>query len=480
MKSHNIIVIFGVTGDLAKRKLFPAINALDNRDELPSDTIVIGCGRGEKKKNTFETLDKKLRDNSTYLRVQTSNMNHFLKLKEKIYSIKKSDKSILNITFYLSTPPSSYKDIISNIIKSDLNKENSGYSRIVIEKPFGQNLETAKKLNQLLKSGFNESQIYRIDHYLGKETVQNILVSRYSNLIFNALWSKDYISYVEITAAESIGIGNRGGYYDKSGALKDMFQNHLLELLCLIAMEDPKENNPESIRDEKIKVLKSIRDINFDQHIIRGQYVESRGRNGEEYDSYRSSEGVENNSKTETFLACKLFLDNKRWKDIPFFIRTGKRMPTKVTEIVVNFKKNKNIFNLIDESNMLIFRLQPDEGLLVKFNLKKPGKKKEIINKNLEFHYKNLSNKFNINSYETLIMDVFNGDTLLFSRSDFVEMAWKIVDPISSAIKRNKLKLFSYKSGTWGPKNANDVFRNHNTWRYPCKNLVNDGEECEL
>ena len=400
MKSHNIIVIFGVTGDLAKRKLFPALNALDNRDELPSDTIVIGCGRGEKKKNTFETLDKKLRDNSTYLRVQTSNMNHFLKLKEKIYSIKKSDKSILNITFYLSTPPSSYKDIISNIIKSDLNKENSGYSRIVIEKPFGQNLETAKKLNQLLKSGFNESQIYRIDHYLGKETVQNILVSRYSNLIFNALWSKDYISYVEITAAESIGIGNRGGYYDKSGALKDMFQNHLLELLCLIAMEDPKENNPESIRDEKIKVLKSIRDINFDQHIVRGQYVESRGRNGEEYDSYRSSEGVEDNSKTETFLACKLFLDNKRWKDIPFFIRTGKRMPTKVTEIVVNFKKNKNIFSSIDESNMLIFRLQPDEGLLVKFNLKKPGKKKEIINKNLEFHYKNLSNKFNINSYD--------------------------------------------------------------------------------
>ena len=199
MKSHNIIVIFGVTGDLAKRKLFPALNALDNRDELPSDTIVIGCGRGEKKKNTFETLDKKLRDNSTYLRVQTSNMNHFLKLKEKIYSIKKSDKIILNITFYLSTPPSSYKDIISNIIKSDLNKEYSGYSRIVIEKPFGQNLETAKKLNQLLKSGFNESQIYRIDHYLGKETVQNILVSRYSNLIFNALWSKDYISYVEIT-----------------------------------------------------------------------------------------------------------------------------------------------------------------------------------------------------------------------------------------------------------------------------------------
>ena len=480
MKSHNIIVIFGVTGDLANRKLFPALNALYKRDELPEDTIVIGCGRGEKKKNTFEILNDKLKDGSSYLKVQTSNLNDFLRLKEKIYSIKKSYKDIINITFYLSTPPSTYENIISNIINSDLNKETLGYSRIVIEKPFGQDLETAKKLNELLKSGFNENQIFRIDHYLGKETVQNILVSRYSNLIFNALWSREYISYVEITAAESIGIGNRGGYYDKSGALKDMFQNHLLELLCLIAMEDPKENNPESIRNEKIKVLKSIRDINFDKHIVRGQYVESKGRNGKEYNSYRSSSGVESKSKTETFLACKLFIDNKRWKDIPFFIRTGKRMPTKVTEIVVNFKKNKNIFSSIDESNMLIFRLQPDEGLLVKFNLKKPGKKKEIINKNLEFHYKNLSNKFNINSYETLIMDVFKGDAMLFSRSDFVEMAWKIVDPISSAIKRNKLKLFSYKSGTWGPKNANDVFRNHNTWRYPCKSLVNDGEECEL
>jgi len=480
MKSHNIIVIFGVTGDLANRKLFPALNALYKRDELPEDTIVIGCGRGEKKKNIFKILCEKLKDGSSYLRVQTSNLNDFLRLKEKIYSIKKSDKDIINVTFYLSTPPSTYEDIISNIISSNLNKETLGYSRIVIEKPFGQDLETAKKLNELLKSGFNENQIFRIDHYLGKETVQNILVSRYSNLIFNALWSKEYISYVEITAAESIGIGNRGGYYDKSGALKDMFQNHLLELLCLIAMEDPKENNPESIRNEKIKVLKSIRDINFDKHIVRGQYVESKRRNGKEYNSYRSSAGVESKSKTETFLACKLFIDNKRWKDIPFFIRTGKRMPTKVTEIVVNFKKNKNIFSSIDESNMLIFRLQPDEGLLVKFNLKKPGKKKEIINKNLEFHYKNLSNKFNINSYETLIMDVFKGDAMLFSRSDFVEMAWKIVDPISSAIKRNKLKLFSYKSGTWGPKNANDVFRNHNTWRYPCKSLVNDGEECEL
>ena len=481
MNSLNIFIIFGVTGDLANRKIFPAINALLKRNELPKNTFVIGCGRGDKKANTFKNLDEKISKNSEYIKVDTSNLDDFKTLKKKLDSLKsKSKADKINLISYLSTPPQSYEDIIINIIKSEINKEEYGYSRIVIEKPFGQNLNSAKKLNKLLKTGFNENQIFRIDHYLGKETVQNILVSRYSNLVFNALWNKEHISYVEITAAESIGIKKRGEYYDKSGALKDMIQNHLLELLSLIAMNDPKENSPDSIRDEKVNVLKSIKNVDYNNNVVRGQYIKSKGRNGEEYNSYRSSEGVSNNSKTETYFACKLFIENKRWKDIPFFIRTGKRMPTKVTEIVINFKKNKTIFSANDQSNMLIFRLQPDEGLLVKFNLKKPGKKNQLINKNLEFHYKNLSNEFNTNSYETLLLDIFNGDTMLFSRSDFVEMAWEIVDPISDEIKKDNIKLYGYKSGTWGPKIADNLFRNENTWRYPCKNLVNDGEICEL
>ena len=481
MNSLNIFIIFGVTGDLANRKIFPAINALLKRNELPKNTFVIGCGRGDKKANTFKNLDEKISKNSEYIKVDTSNLDDFKTLKKKLDSLKsKSKADKINLISYLSTPPQSYEDIIINIIKSEINKEEYGYSRIVIEKPFGQNLNSAKKLNNLLKTGFNENQIFRIDHYLGKETVQNILVSRYSNLVFNALWNKEHISYVEITAAESIGIKKRGEYYDKSGALKDMVQNHLLELLSLIAMNDPEENSPDSIRDEKVNVLKCIKKVDYDNNIVRGQYIKSKGRKGEEYNSYRSSEGVSNNSKTETYFACKLFIENERWKDIPFFIRTGKRMPTKVTEIVINFKKNKTIFSDKDPSNMLIFRLQPDEGLLVKFNLKKPGKKNQLINKNLEFHYKNLSNEFNNNSYETLLLDIFNGDTMLFSRSDFVEMAWKIVDPISDEIEKDKIKLYGYKSGTWGPKTADNLFRNENTWRYPCKNLVNDGEICEL
>ena len=481
MNSLNIFIIFGVTGDLANRKIFPAINALLKRNELPKNTFVIGCGRGDKKANTFKNLDEKISKNSEYIKVDTSNLDDFKTLKKKLDSLKsKSKADKINLISYLSTPPQSYEDIIINIIKSEINKEEYGYSRIVIEKPFGQNLNSAKKLNKLLKTGFNENQIFRIDHYLGKETVQNILVSRYSNLVFNALWNREHISYVEITAAESIGIKKRGEYYDKSGALKDMIQNHLLELLSLIAMNDPKENSPDSIRDEKVNVLKSIKNVDYKNNIVRGQYIKSKGRKGEQYNSYRSSEGVSNNSKTETYFACKLFIENERWKDIPFFIRTGKRMPTKVTEIVINFKKNKTIFSANDQSNMLIFRLQPDEGLLVKFNLKKPGKKNQLINKNLEFHYKNLSNEFNTNSYETLLLDIFNGDTMLFSRSDFVEMAWKIVDPISEEIEKDNIKLYGYKSGTWGPKIADNLFRNENTWRYPCKNLVNDGEICEL
>ena len=229
----------------------------------------------------------------------------------------------------------------------------------------------------------------------------------------------------------------------------------------------------------QINVLKKIRKLNFQDDIVRGQYTSSE-TNNKKFKSYTENEGVKKNSKTETFFACKLFVDNDRWRNIPFFIRTGKRLPTKVTEIVVNFKKNINVFSPNNETNMLIFRLQPDEGLLVKFNLKSPGEKSKIINKNMEFHYKNLGDDIIDDAYETLILDIFKGDTMLFSRSDFVEKAWEIVDPILNEINKNNIKLFGYKAGTWGPKKCDDLFRNQNTWRYPCKNLVNDGEICEL
>ena len=474
----NIFIIFGVTGDLTNRKLFPALNDLINSKNLPKNTIIYGCGRKNLKNNVFKNLNPKISSSAKYIKLNPLETNDFKKLRTKI-DINKDKFKKINIIFYLSTPPSAYQFIIKNLISYNFNKENNGFSRIVIEKPFGEDQNSSKRLNKILKDGFKENQIYRIDHYLGKETVQNILVSRFSNLVFKALWNNNFISYVEITAAEKIGIERRGEYYESAGAIKDMFQNHLLELLCLTAMEEPKENSSESIRDEKIKVLQKIKSIDYKAHIIRGQYTRSENSK-KTYKGYRDNEGVDKRSKTETFFACKLFIENERWKDIPFFIRTGKRLPTKVTEIVVNFKRNHNVFSDKNQNNVLIFRIQPDEGLLVKFNLKKPGNKTELLNKNLEFHYKKLGKNIISNAYETLILDVFNGNTMLFSRSDFVEKAWEIVDPIVKSIKTKNSKLYAYKAGSWGPRKADDIFRNENTWRYPCKNLVEDGETCEL
>ena len=476
--SCNIIIIFGATGDLTKRKLFPSLNAIYNSKKLPDNLKIIGCGRKEIEGDLFVNLNNEISKSSEYFKVDPSNYEDFITLSKKIKELEFNYKN-LNIIYYLSTPPGAYLPIIKNLIINNLNEEKFGFRRIIIEKPFGNDLNSSKELNNILRSGFNESQIFRIDHYLGKETVQNILISRFTNYIFNALWNRKHISYIEITAAESIGIKDRGEYYDKSGAIKDMFQNHLLELLCLVAMEEPKVKSAESIRNEKTNVLNNIKKINCKDDVIRGQYLSSE-TNTKKFKSYKENKGVKKNSKTETFFACKLFIDNQRWKDVPFFIRTGKRLPTKVTEIVINFKKSNNIFSNENEDNTLIFRLQPDEGMLIKFNLKKPGNKSEIINKNLEFHYKKLGNNIISNAYETLILDVFKGDTMLFSRSDFVEKAWKIVDPIIKEIKSNNIKVYGYKAGTWGPQKCNDLFRNKNTWRYPCKNLVNDGETCEL
>ena len=478
-QTANLVIIFGITGDLANRKLIPAINGLISSDSLPENTYIIGGGRKNISNYKFDNIHKNLKDNCLYLKIDPNEKEDFKLLKYEID--KKYDRyNFINIIYYLSIPPSAYSILIKNLVHYKLNTELNGFRRVIVEKPFGENKKSSIDLNKILSSGFNENQIYRIDHYLGKETVQNILISRFSNIIFNSLWNKKHISYIEITAAERIGIERRGEYYEKAGAIKDMFQNHLLELLCLIAMEEPKNNTAESIRNEKIKLLDNIRKINYKKDIVRGQYTKSENKI-KKFKGYRDNIGVDKQSMVETFFACKLFIDNERWKDIPFFIRTGKRLPTKVTEIVVNFKKNSNVFNQDqNESNMLIFRIQPDEGLLVKFNLKKPGEKNQLLNKNLEFHYKNLSNNKLNNAYETLIIDVFNGDPMLFSRSDFVEKAWEIVDPIIESIKKENLKLYGYKAGSWGPPKADDLFRNINTWRYPCKNLVNDGEVCEL
>jgi len=501
---NHTFVIFGATGDLSKRKLIPGLFDLFIREFLPEKFLIIGCGRKNISNQNFVNyslrknkhlinikyigMKSKIREFEKYLRyfkIDPNNEGDFIKLKSFLYNHYKQNRiKNKNIIFYFSTPPSAFRNIIKNISSIGLNKEQDGWKRLIIEKPFGNNLKSAKSLNSILNKNFKEKQLYRIDHYLGKETVQNLLVIRFSNPIFESTWDNKNIKRIEITAAGKIGIENRGEYYEETGALKDMIQNHLLELLTLTTMENPTKIDSDSIRNEKLKVLKCLKLTNdkFENKIVLGQYTESFVRNKKQK-SYRNEKMVNKNSKTETFVALKTFINNKRWKNVPIFLRTGKKLPTKVTEIVIHFKNNKNIFNNFSNksSNLLVIRIQPNEGILLKFDIKKPGEGFKVINENLDFYYSDLSKEKLMNSYERLLIDVINGDTMLFSRGDCVEEAWKYIDKLSNEIKRNdKIKVYGYKCGTWGPENSNNLFEKGDDWRYPCKNLVNDGGFCEL
>jgi len=391
----------------------------------------------------------------------------------------------------MAVPPGSLSEIIINTGKSGLNKEANGnsWTRIILEKPFGHDLESAVELNKIISEYYSEKQIFRIDHYLGKESVQNILVTRFANGIFEPLWNRNYINHIEITSSENIGIENRGGYYDNSGALRDMVQNHLLQLLGYIAMEPPSAFDSNSIRDESLKVFHSVRPLNeieVEKNVIRGQYMSSNVR-GEKINGYREEADVKLNSRTETYVALKLFIDNWRWGGVPFYIRTGKRLPTRVTEIVIHFKATphhlfKSKKDIAESYNMLVIRIQPDEGLLLKFAMKVPGAEFKVQNVNMDFHYSDLGDVDISTAYEKLLLDCMLGDSTLFIRADAVEACWKIIQPILNAWKNNpEIVVYGYPSGTWGPECADDLITGREfQWRYPCKNLANDHNYCEL
>jgi glucose-6-phosphate 1-dehydrogenase len=360
--------------------------------------------------------------------------------------------------------------------------------KIVIEKPFGYDLRSAKKLNDLLHTMFDESQIYRIDHYLGKETVQNILALRFSNGIYEPLWNRNYIDHVEITSAESIGVENRGGYYEGIGAMRDMVQNHMLQVASFIAMEPPSSFDADLVRNETFKVFQSLRRINKDEAAnfsVRGQYLVSTIK-GKKLLGYREEENVNEDSRTETFAALKFYVDNWRWGGVPFYIRAGKRLPTKVTEVVIHFKKTPHPLFAKDNaeqiSNMLVIRIQPDEGILLKFGLKTPGSGFKIQSVNMDFHYTDIAAEEIPTAYERLLLDCLLGDSTLFTRADAIEECWKFIDPIIEAWKEDGvIKMYGYPSGTWGPKESFDLFDDPDVeWRYPCRNLTDDGVYCEL
>jgi glucose-6-phosphate 1-dehydrogenase len=421
--------------------------------------------------------------------VETADPSSYHQIRDEICHLENTCHTSGNCIFYLATPPSLYQVITTGLKLNDLTGHSSGWRRIIIEKPFGTSLKSAKQLNSHLLSCFAEDQIYRIDHYLGKETVQNVMVTRFSNGIFEPLWNRNYIHHVEITSAESIGVEDRGGYYDSAGALRDMVQNHLLQLLSLIAMEPPTQIHSLSIRNETLKVLQSVRPIDkkdIEKQVIRGQYTGSLVR-GVKYPSYREEKGVAPDSRTETYVAFKLFIDNWRWGDVPFFIRTGKFLPTRVTELVIHFKPtphrlfcfNEGMFN---SDNQLVIRIQPDEGILLKFGMKVPGAGYNVQDVNMDFHYDDLKDKNIPEAYQRLLLDCMQGDPTLFTRGDSVEQAWRIVDPILDVWEKNpEIPVYGYPAGTWGPEQADSLIDDPRmTWRYPCKNLTDDGIFCEL
>jgi glucose-6-phosphate 1-dehydrogenase len=494
---HQILVIFGASGDLTRRKLIPALYELYRQNLLPGNFAVLGASRTEMtddefRKKMYEFLPegearKEFGKFLYYQTMDTEGPNDYMLLKDRLDQLDQKLNTEGNYIFYLSTPPSLYDIIPKHLYNAGLANHDTGFRRLIVEKPFGTSYKSARNLNVQLLNYFEESQIYRIDHYLGKETVQNMLVMRFANSIFEPLWNHNYIHRVEITSAESLGVEGRGGYYDDSGAIRDMVQNHLLQLVGFIAMEPPGVIEADAIRNETLKVFQALRPIRenmVEKCVIRGQYTTSTIK-GEKVPGYRDEKGVPDLSRTETYVAMKFFIDNWRWAGVPFYIRTGKKLPTRVTEVVVHFKhvphhlfSGSHGYQPVD--NQLIIRIQPDEGILLKTGMKIPGAGFNLQTVNMDFHYSGLADTQLPSAYERLLLDCMQGDATLYTRGDAVEEAWKFIQPILKAWEENpEIPVYGYPAGSWGPDVADDLVTG-GTWRYPCKNLSDDGLFCEL
>ncbi|WGS64189.1 glucose-6-phosphate dehydrogenase [Marinitoga aeolica] len=474
------IIIFGASGDLSFRKLFPSIFKLFKNRKLVN-FYILGVGRTNYSDEDFrEKIRESLGNNELiskflnhvyFLSGNYDNDELYLNLKNRLENLNNKHNTKDNKLFYFATPPNIYLSIIRHLGKFELTKENENYSRIIIEKPFGRDLETAQKLDFELHRYLNENQIYRIDHYLGKETVQNILMMRFANIVFEPIWNYKYIDHIQITVAEDLGVENRVGYFENTGLLRDMFQNHILQLLTLIAMEPPASLDADMIHDEKIKILKSVRpfDIeNLNDFIIRGQYTKGI-INNEEKSSY--IEEIGKTSTTETFLAAKLLIDNWRWSGVPFYIRTGKRLKKKVSEVAIVFKDVphsifSNFYPVKIEPNALVIRIQPDEGFNLILQAKQPGSKICINTLSMEFKYRNFFDYEPQDAYERLILDALLGDQTLYVRNDVMEESWKLVTPVLEYWENNNDGIYYYPSGSWGPKEADILIeKDGRKWR---------------
>jgi len=486
------IVIFGASGDLTHRKLIPALWTLFAARTLPEPFTILCTARTPMSDDAFRAKLKegvkefarfKLPNDQVWQRF-ASNVFYapgdptapefYGTLRARLEEIERTRGGARNRLFYLSTPPSLYADIVTNLGKAGLAQEEGGWTRIIIEKPFGHDLRSAQELNRLVNSVFREEQVYRIDHYLGKETVQNVLALRFANGIFEPLWNRNHVAEVQCTVAETVGVEGRGGYYEESGALRDMIQNHLLQIACLVAMEPPVTFDADAVRDEKSKVMQAARPIEpgtVDDFALRAQYA-AGFVNNKQVPGYLQEKGVKPDSTTETYAALRLLIDNWRWAGVPFYLQTGKRLGKRVSEIVIRFHRTPHMIfrrgSVSVDPNLLVIRIQPDEGISLIVEAKEPGPDLKISPVTLDFKYHEVFGGEPPEAYERLLLDAIHGDATLYARGDWIEQAWRLTQPILDHWTKTPGPLPQYESGSWGPAEADTfIARNGGTWRRP-------------
>jgi glucose-6-phosphate 1-dehydrogenase len=497
-----VVVIFGATGDLTKRKLVPALYALAADGQLPPGFSIVGSGRTEQSTEEFreamrdgvkkygrvplrEDVWNVFADGLRYCSFDLEAEDGLRSIRETLDELDRERGTGGNRIFYFSIPPSGFAPLAERLGAEGLTQPSGGsYARMVVEKPFGHNLESARELNSKLHAAFNEEQIYRIDHYLGKETVQNILVFRFANGIFEPLWNRQYIDHVQITVAENIGAEGRGAYYEESGALRDIIQNHVMQLMAIVGMEAPSNFRAETVRNEKVKLLRAVRPIHPDDaplHTVRGQYGPGWS-DGERVLGYREERNVKKDSVRETFVAMKVEIDNWRWAGTPFYLRTGKRLPKRATEIAIQFRRvphspfggntptpSGQVPSDSIDPNLLVLRIQPDEGITLRFGAKVPGQSIRIRTVNMDFLYGSAFLKESPEAYERLLLDCMLGDATLFAREDEVEEAWRFCTAILDGWRAHPPQVEdfpNYEAGTWGPQSSRDFMaRDGRQWR---------------
>ena len=476
--SSTTIVIFGASGDLTWRKLVPALFNSYRKGRLPSGTRVVGFARRPYSDEDFRarlrdgverfssgTFDANLWNSfAALLRYFRGNLDVPEDYERLQTFLRELEGGPANRLYYLATAPTFYEPVVKRLGALNMADERAGWRRIVVEKPFGHDLASARSLNRTIHTVFGEHQVYRIDHYLGKETAQNILFFRFGNTIFEPVWNRRYVDHVQITVAESVDVGHRAGYYDQAGVLRDMFQNHLLQLLTLVAMEPPASFEADAVRNERVKVLRAVRPIALEDTVCA------------QYRGYCQAPGVAPDSRTPTYAALKLFVDNWRWQGVPFYLRSGKALAQKSTEIIIEFQRPPHMmFDLPPDyrltPNILSLCIQPDEGIHLKFQTKVPDSAQEMRSVDMEFHYRSSFGDGALpDAYERLLLDALNGDASLFARSDGIEMAWQLIDPVVQGWESpDAPPLALYEPGSWGPTEADELIaRDGRTWRRGC------------